>query len=441
MSSAIDAAAIRRAREIEGLREVAVLAWPIVVSMLSFTITIVFDGAFLSHLGTPVVAAAGLATTFSIVVLSIGTGVVRAVRVVASQRIGAGRDPAHLAAQALWLAAAFSVPALAIAAASPWLAPWIASPELAPLVGRFLAVRLAGAPFLFASSALAAFLQAQGRTRATMIASVASNAATLALDAVLLFGFGPFPAIGPIGAALATVFGWLVGLIVVLPFAASALRRGGRPHRGDLAAILRLGVPSAGQMMLDVSSFAVFSTILGAAGEVDLAAHVIALRINAISFLPGFAISEAGAVLVGRAVGAKRPDEAIAAWRSATILSVLVMAAWGVLFIAVPGVFLVMFGAAPDVDRLARALLVVAAAFQVFDAVAVVAFAALAGAGDARFALIASTVAAWLVKLPLAVLLVWLGFGAAGAWTGLAFECAALAAIGVWRMRSMRWAA
>jgi len=87
-----------------------------------------------------------------------------------------------------------------------------------------------------------------------------------------------------------------------------------------------------------------------------------------------------------------------------------------------------------------RRLLVVAASFQIFDAVTTVLYQALSGAGDTRFAMRVSVFASWLVKLPVAwVMALPLGLGAVGAWMGFDAELALLAAVFAWRVRSGRW--
>lgn len=431
-------------REPMSIRKVLDLAWPILVGMLSYTAMGILDTLMVAGLGTSAVAAAGLATTISFVALSFGHGLLRGVKVVVAQRTGAGDTDAaeRLVWQGLWLAVICGIPIAMLAPFAPWFVDQLgASHAIASEAGVYLGLRILGAPFLFGMTALSSWLQGRGDTRSTMIATVLSNALNLVLDLVLLYGFGPIPALGVKGAAIATVIAWVVGLAFLLLRSRSALRA--TPSRPDLEllrAVWHVGSPMGLQFVLDVASFAFFASLLARVGEVHLAAHVIAIRIISVSFLPGYAVSEAASVLVGQAVGARRPEEALAAWWESTRLALGIMVGWAVVFLLLPGPLVGIFQPEPAVEAIIRNLLVIAAMFQLFDALATVAYGALTGAGDTRFAMVSNTLIAWLVKLPLAILLaVPAGLGAPGAWMALAVEIAAIAFVSVWRIRSGRW--
>jgi MATE family multidrug resistance protein len=425
-------------------RKVVVLAWPILVSMLSYTVMGIVDTMLVGGLGTVAIAASGLANSVSFVALSFGNGVLHGVKVVAAQKTGAGDDAAarKLAWQGLWLALIIGLPIAMLAPLAPSLVVWLgAPPSVAGPAGAALAIRVAGAPIAFAFSALAAFLQGRSRTGLTMIATLVSNAVMIGLDASLLYGLGPFPAVGVAGAAIAMVIAWAAGTVVLVVGAWPVLRS--TPPRPDpelLSAIWRLGSPMGLQMMLDVASFALMTTLLVRVGEAALAAHLIAIRILSVSFMPGYAIGEGASVLVGQAVGARRPKEAYAAWRAATGLAVVLMVGWGFVFVAIPDVLIAGFRPEPAVAVITHHLLMIGAAFQVFDAVTTVAYGALAGAGDTRFTMVSNVLVCWGLKLPLVALFaITFGLGAEGAWIGLTVEIVALALLALWRIRGGKW--
>ncbi len=426
-------------------RAVMHLAWPILISMLSLTLTGLVDTALIARLGTSSLAVAGLGLTTSFVVLSFGMGVLHGIRVVAAQRTGAGdRDgAARLAWQAVWMTLLLGIPSALLAPLAPCVvAAQGAAPELAGEAAAFLAIRVAGAPILFLHAGLGSWLQGQGRTRETMVGNVLMYGIYLALVPVLLFGFGPVPGYGVQGAAWASVTSWTAGAAWLVWCArATLLSTSWRPDRALLREAWRIGMPMGVQFFLDVASFAFFASVLARIGEAQLAAHVIALRLNGVSALPGYAIAEATSVLVGQAVGAGRPDRAREAWASGTRLAIGVMLAWAVVFVLLPGWLVLPFRPEPEVARVATTLLCIAAAFQVFDAVATVSFSSLIGAGDTRFTMVMNTIVAWAIKLPIAMTLAGpLGLGAAGAWLGLTVEIMFLSAIGVWRFQGDRWA-
>jgi len=427
-----------------GHREVWTLAWPIMVSMLSYTAMSVVDTLFVGQLGTAPLAAVGASASIVHLVMAFPHGLLGGVRVRVAHATGAGAsaDARSAAWQGIWLAlglgllAAASAPVCAVSVA--WMG---VSDEVAVLGGEYIYVRVLGAPVVLMSTALSAWFQGRGETRVPMVATVLGNLVNIGLDPVLIFGIGPVPALGVAGAALATVFGFSVMVVTQAAVAARQLLR--QPQslaRRPLAAIWRVGAPQGLQYTLDVGSFTVFAAMLAHAGDAHLAAHVVVVRIVLVSFLPCHALGQASGVLVGQFLGADDPGRARRAVRLATVQSVVIMVAMGLLFVAVPDALIGVFGAEAQVRALARQVLLLYAVVQVLDAVAVVGLGSLAGAGDTRFVLVVTVGLAWLVKVPLAwSLSVGLNLGVLGAWLGLAGEFALLAVLVTLRLRGQAW--
>ncbi len=429
-----------------GVFEILGLSWPIMVSTLSFTVMIVVDSMFVARMGTAPLASMALATSVTFLLISFGMGLLRATKVVAAQRTGAGDEAAvdGSVVQAVGLAVVIG---LLVTAFAPFgelvFVAMGGSPEVVGHADAYFTVRVLGAPLAFVLIALKAWFEGRGDTRTPMVASVLANAVNITLDPLLIFGWGPVPAMGTGGAALATVIGVGVGLAFVSHRTRTALR--GRDVRWRLDGsmvreLLRLGLPMGVGRSVDVLAWLVFVSMLARVGEVHLAAHVIVMRIVSVSFLPGWAVGEASGVFVGMAVGAKRPAIARQAWRSATFVAVGIMTVMAVIFVLAPGPFIALFDAEPEVVRVARDLMLVAAAFQLFDAVAMVGIGSLNGAGDTRFTMVATAGAIWGINLPVAWLFaIHLELGAVGAWLGLLVEIGALAVIMTRRVQGAAW--
>lgn len=427
-----------------GHRDVLGLSWPIMVSMLSYTVMTVADSIFVGQLGTPELAALGLSAALIHAAASFGHGLISGVRVAVARSWGARQQSLarRYAWQGVWLALGLGV---LVATLAPFGRPAFvamgASPQVAELAAAYYGIRTASAPVLFLFVALSAWFQGRGDTRTPMVASVLANVLNVALDPVLIFGLGPVPALGVHGAAWATVAGLAAGAALLAAVGARELtHRITRPSRALLRPIWAVGSPKGVQELLDVASFVVFSSLLAQAGDEHLAAHVIAVRILIVSFLPGFAISEASGVLVGQRLGAGRPEQARQAHRAATRIAVAFMVACGVVFFVAPDPLIAIFGAEDRVHALAVQVLLAVAAIQVFDALATVAHGSLSGAGDTRFVMGVTVIAAWAIKVPLAVLLVGhLELGVLGAWIAVAFEIGFHALLCSWRIRGDRW--
>jgi len=424
--------------------EVARLAWPIAVQMLSYTAMGLVDALFVGQLGTAALAAVGLGSTVGFLVQSGGVGLVSGTRVAVSQAHGA-EDPERgrrSAWSGLRLAAVLGcVAPLACFGVGPVLTALGATGDMWRLAVEWTQVRIFAVPFLLGTVALSGWCQGRGDTRTPMVATLVANGVNIAFDPLLIFGWGIFGGIGAVGAAASTVLGTASGLLVMAVATRSSM--GTSPGRAGAAMrrVLQLGLPIGVRYLLEVGAYVMFAALLARVGEAALAAHIVVIRVVSVSFLPGHAVGEASSVLVGQAVGAGSRLRARTAWSSATLLATVVMGAFAVLFIAVPELLLAGFSLEPPVLAIATELMLLAAGFQVIDAVAMVGLGTLAGAGETRFTMILGVGGAWLVKLPMGVgLVLWAELGAAGAWWGLMAEIVVLAGIVVVRIRNAEWA-
>ena len=410
------------------------LAWPIGVSMLSYTAMSLSDTVFVSQLGTAALAAVGLGATALFTVQAFGLGVLRGVKINVAHATGAEELALarRLGWAGLWMALGFGVVVAASARAGPVLFSAMgASDEVGHLAQAYFAIRVYGAPLFFFSLALQGFFQGRGDTRTPMVATVIANVLNILLDPVLIFGWAGLPALGIEGAALASVIGHAVGLVYLGVRAREVFAGcGGLPERQLVAEIWEMGLPIGVGRFLDVVSFMAFAAVLARYADAHLAAHILVIRLVGVSFLPGFAVGEATGVLVGQAMGAGVPDQADRAYRAGLQLGVGFMALCGVVFVVVPDVLIMGFSVDEEVAVVSRQLLYIAAIIQLFDAVVVVTYGALQGAGDTRFLMRCSVACAWLVKLPVGIVLaLGLGWGAPGAWMGLTLEIGVLAVV------------
>lgn len=415
-----------------GKREVARLAWPLAVGMLSFTLMGVTDTLLVGHVSTAAQAGVGLAAILTFTFMAFFRGVITGAQSLVAAADGAG-DRARVrgaASAALVLGVvAGLVAAIGLALVSAFVLDWlVADPAIAASARRYLTWRVFGVPLDLIGFALMSALQGLGETRTRMWASLAGNALNIVLDLVLIFGVGAIPAMGEAGAGLATavgaaamlaIFAWRFGQLI------------GRP-RWPAAEVLRsavaIGLPAGAQGLGGTLAFTVMNLALARAGAAHLAASQIVFNIMSLSFLPGFGLGEAGGVLVGRYLGAGKPRTAARAMRSARTIALWVMSGCGLLF-ALFGEWLAgFFNPDPAVTALAGQLMLFGAVFQTFDAAVMVHLCALRGAGDTRFTLAATLAAAWGLTVPLTLALgLWAGWGAPGAWLGLTLEIAVLA--------------
>jgi MATE family multidrug resistance protein len=195
-----------------------------------------------------------------------------------------------------------------------------------------------------------------------------------------------------------------------------------------MLALLRLGVPAAAQILFEIGAFSAATALCARLGPVPLSGHEIALNCAAFTFMVPLGISSAAAVRVGQEVGRSNWRGARRAGWSAIFLGAAFMTSSGLLFVFESKLIARLFSPDPTVVKVGASLLLVAAAFQLFDGLQTVATGALRGTGDTTTPMVANFVAYWLIGLPLGCELCWRWhLGVLGIWLGL---CVGLMLIG-----------
>jgi MATE family multidrug resistance protein len=422
------------------LRELSRLAWPMCVSMLSWSVMTLVDTLFIGHIGTAELAGVGLAGTSTFVLLCFSFGLLQGAKTLVSQAIGAGRRDkvAGYVGASIAVALCIGFVTAVLAQIVARLIPALAASEAAGNAARtYMSIRSLGAPIVLAQVAMRETLQARGNARAPMVATVIANLVNTALAATLIFVFR----MGVAGAAVAALISACVEAAIVLVVQRRyglGLSAFGRPH---VAELFRMGLPTGLQFLLEIGSFATLTVAISTFSVLDMAAHQIALQVIHFSFLPPASMGEAAAVLTGQAVGAGRDDLVRKVARLAGGVGVAYAGVCSALFVVLGGTIASGFTTDTAVVTVVHRLLLVAGIFQVFDAANVVSRCVLRGAGDVRFPAVVGVITAWLSTPTLA----WglghgLGLGALGGWIGLTVEIVVGAAILAMRVERRGWA-
>jgi MATE family multidrug resistance protein len=435
---------------------VALLAYPLILGHLSFTIQTFVDRLFLTWYSPEAVAGAvtGLFAVWSIIALFTGTG--EYLTTFVAQYLGSGRP--HRIGPAMWQGIYFSIGAgLLVAALSPLAAPTF------DLAGHDSALRgyevayaralLLGAFPVILMATLSAFFAGRGQTQAILRVNVLATLVNIACDWLLIFGHAGFPEMGVTGAALATIFSQVVGAAVYLalilgPEFRKAYRTGAgwRPEPWLVARLVRFGMPTGLQYSLEVGAFAVFMVIVGRIGTLELAASGISFNLNMIVFMPMVGLAIAVSSLVGRYLGAGEPDVAQRVVASALAMSFAYMAACGLLYVFGAPLLLAPYAAGADpatfprIAEIATVLLRFVAVYSIFDMMNLIHAAGLRGAGDTVYPMLLTFVLAWIAMLvPAWVGCVVLGAGAYFAWTAASLYVLLLGLLMRRRFRAGHW--
>lgn len=419
-------------------RELLRQSGPIAISMVSYSLMTLADTLLIGGYGAAALAGVGLGGTMTFVLLCFPLGLLRATKTLIAQALGA-KASGHVAyvGASVLLALALGLAVAALGQGLGLLLPKIAATEASGEAARlYLSIRVLGAPFAIAAMALREARWAENDGRWAALSSVIGNGANIALAWIFL---GPLH-LGVAGAAWATVIAHGIELLALVPSQAKAGFGLGLVRRGHLHSLLKVGLPSAVQFLLEVGSFAILAGLLAAHSEVAMAAHQVALQAIHFSFLPALAVGEAASVLAGNAVGAGRLDVVRGLARSALKIVSVYTVLCTVLFAFGASAIAAAFTDDPALAAVATKLLWIAAAFQILDGANIVARSVLRGAGDVRVPALIGILTAWCCTPPLTWLLAWRAeLGAVGAWLGITAEVVVGAGLLWWRLRSAAW--
>jgi MATE family multidrug resistance protein len=412
-------------------REVINLAYPAVLTMLSWTAMWTVDTIFVGRVGTAEQGAVGFAGTLLWTAMCLVTGTITAVQIFVAQHCGAGRKDrcGEILWQGIYLGLFASVPIGVLGLFSgPAVRVLDVSPDLVAFAASYMKIRLLGAVFTFLYRAMEVFLQGTGDTRTPLKVGVFCNACNVLLDYLLIFGKGGAPEMGVAGAALATVIATAIQAGV---YAYLLIGREGRrvffPRRvsplvpRSFFKLVRVGGPIGVQWLLDMGTWTIFTTTVARLGEIQAAAHQIAITILHVSFMPGYGVSIATTTLVGQYLGAG--DKAAAKRSAYNSLRIVIgfMGTMGVVFYLFRTDLIRLFNPDPQVIAVGSTLLIYAAVFQMFDGTGMVSAGILRGAGDTRWPSAVSIGIAWGVFVPMVYLMIIrLKLGVTGGWQAAA---------------------
>lgn len=403
-------------------RALLVLAVPLGLAQAGQSSMGLVDIAVVGQLSEAAQSATGIGNGLFLAASTLGLGVMLALDPLIAQAVGAGETARgrSLLWQGVWL----SLLLTAVLAPVLWLAPWVLGPfEVAPRIaelGRgYTWARIGQLPFFFFAAAARAYLQAVGRGAPVFWAMVAANVLNFGLAVSLVFGWGPIPALGVVGAGLATVGSAALQALLLAWACLGALRgsdRGYHPPTTRLA--LKVGAPIGLQLGAEVGIFVVVAMLAGRLGEVAGASHQIALTWCSVSFSMAWGIGGAAAARVGLGVGFGDLAWVRRAGTVALVVGTVWMASSSVWLWAWRHELSALMSASLEVRSAAAALLVIAAWFQISDGLQAVGAGVLRGAGDTRSTFIANLIGHWAIGMPVAL---WLAQsqGLAGLWWGL----------------------
>ena len=423
------------------------LAWPLVAGNLLQTVYNLVDMFWVGRLGATQVAAVSIVFPTDWLLVSMALGITVAGAALVSQWTGAKqpREADRVAAQTVSVAV---ISALVLATLGHWLRlPLLrlmgAEGEVFPDALAYMTVIIWSVPFTFLFFAFRSSLRGAGDTLRPMYLTIFSNVLNVVLDPILIFGWGPAPAMGVAGAAWATLIARALAGLVGLGWLLSG-RLAVRIHPEDLVPrwdmareLLRLGLPASLDGAARSFSSVAMVAIVARLGPVATAAYGIVNRVMSMIWTASGAVGQAVGTGVGQNLGAGQLARSRRVAWAGVALDLILLGSGGLAAIAfAPGIIKV-FVNDPDVIELGtRFLRVVGWSFGFAGGVMVVQ-GAFQGAGRTGASMVLAFLNHWLLRFPLAIGLIWgLGWGPAGLWWSMFLSSTASFAVAVawlWR--------
>jgi multidrug resistance protein, MATE family len=397
------------------------LASPIILSQIAQVLMGLVDTVMSGHAGATEQAVVGLGVALWIPVFIGLMSVVQAVSPIIAHHYGAGdRDAvAQDAREGIWLAlGAGLVPLLLV----PW-APGLLTlagiePALAARAGVFLWGIGLGLPAALVYRSLAFYSASINQTRPIMVLAFAGLAINAFLNWVLIYGHFGLPAMGGAGCGWATGIGMWFALLALIAWTARASaykpfyiwRSWTLPSWVAQRRLLRLGLPMGGAGLAEVAAFSSVAVLVGRFGDVQIAAHQIALNFSALIFMFPMGLSAAISIRVGHSLGSGDARGArYIAWTGVAVGLIIATLAISPIILLRHQVA-AFYSSDGAVQALAANLLLFAAFWQLFDATQVCAIGALRGYKVTLMPMVLMLTAFWAFGVPSGTWLAYRGF-------------------------------
>ncbi len=431
------------------VRQLLLLAGPLIAAQLSGTASNFVDAVMAGRLGAEALGAVAVGASTWMTLTLTSTGVLGALSPSVAQLHGAGRldEVAPLTRQSYWIAMVLAL----ISIGFLWSIEAVfvrlgVDPALRTLIVGYSRALSWGMPALCGYLVLRLMSEGLGIARPAMYFGILGIGVNVAGNYALMFGRWGFPELGVVGCGHATAaVAWAQFLGFALYVSKHSDYSGigsvvglSRPERGSLLELLRVGLPIGGSNFVESSLFSSVAYLMATLGALAVAAHQIAINFVAMTFMVPLGLSMAITVRVGHARGLGNPAAVRRAGAVGMSIALMIQTVSATLMVAFPWAIVSIYTDDRKVASAAVGLLFLAALFQLSDGLQVSAAGALRGLKDTRVPMLMTVLAYWVIGLPLGYILGFeLGMGARGMWVGLIAGLTVAAAMLPWRFRRL----
>lgn len=396
-------------------RAIVLLAIPMILEMVMESLFALVDAFFVARISVDAIATVGLTESILTLIYSLAMGLSSAATAMIARRIGEKNTEAAAKAAVQAIAIGISI-SIIIGILGVILAPdilrWMGgSPQLIASGVGYTRVALGSNLVIILIFLNNGIFRGAGDAAIAMRALWISNAINIVLDPILIFGWGPFPELGVMGAAVATTIGRGTGVV----YQVYMMTKG----RGTLKIVkehlqlqwevitklLNVAATGAGQFIIASASWVFLMSIIARFGSEAVAGYTIAIRLLIFTILPAWGLSNAASTLVGQNLGAQQPDRAEkSVWRSAN-LNMLFLFGVSLIYFAGAQFLIGFFSQEQAVIEAGVQCLRIICTSYLFFAYGMVLSQSFNGAGDTRTPTLINFLCYWVLEIPLGYLL------------------------------------
>ena len=416
------------------IRSLFLLSLPLIGGHVAQVLIGVGDTLIVGRYSTEALAALVLGTTIFFIIFIFGAGFSFAAMALISTANTEGDNIKirRITRMALWLSLAFGC------IVSPF---FIFSERLLLFLGQDFNLAVLASDYLIfsgiamfpalSSSVLRCYLAGMEYVKVTFYISVVAVLLNILINYLLVFGMFGFPELGIIGAGIATVLVNLFMFISFLIYAKTKLTRHNlfvrfwRPDRGVIGLVLKMGSAIGITSLAEAGLFSASSIMIGWLGQIELAAHGIALQLASITFMLHLGLSDAATIRVSSALGKADKHKIINECWASLVISLGLSSLAILIFLGFPKLLISTFLNSEEINsnliiEMGISLLALAALFQLVDGGQALAIHLLRGIHDTTIPMYIAVISYWIIGLPCGYVLSFhYNFGAQGIWLGL----------------------
>ncbi len=431
-------------------KAIFMLSIPMILEMLMESIFALVDIAYVSKVSVNAVATIGLTESVITLVYALAIGLSMAATAVVARRIGAkdvqGAKEAAVQAIGLGVVVSIVLGIVGIIFAKEILALMGGEPDLITEGYGYTQFLIGGNITIMLLFLINAIFRGAGNASIAMWTLVLSNGLNIILDPIFIFGLGPIPEYGVMGAGIATNIGRGTAVLFqlgILFFGWGKIKLMWQDLVLNLKVmhnLVRVSLGGIAQFLIGTSSWVFLMRIMSEFGSEVLAGYTIAIRVMMFTLMPSWGMSNAAATLVGQNLGAQQPDRAeISVWKTGKYNAIF-MGTVSLVYLIFAKSIISWFNTTPSVVENGALCLQVIAAGYIFYAYGMVVSQAFNGAGDTKTPTKINLISFWLFQLPLAyVAAMVLGWGAKGVFIAITLAEVLLAVIAMIWFKKGEW--